>query len=251
MIDRMPVWMLARELEAARKRSDGYIMGATGQNPMKWGADSWWYKGQYSGKQLEKALYWRTHADRVWDCNGMAEGIYKDYSGVDINTRARYNYRDWCSSENKGEGMIPASKRVKGAAVFWGEKASKIHHVGYLIEPVKSDHPEGDWYLVEARGVMYGVVRTRLYSRKPNFWGWMDKYFDYDATEEPVSKTPSVQIEGGSCYVRSLPSKKGEVLGVARDGDVYPYIQENEPGWELIEFKGQNGWVSSKYGKIK
>lgn len=177
-IKRMPIGQFMAELRAAYKRGDGYIMCAKGQNPKKL---SDWYFDQYSGSQKTKALYWREHAARVWDCNGLAEGIYQDFSGVNINTKARYNYSGWCGE--KGTGMIPAAKRVPGAAVFWGEKASNIHHVAYLDEPVVADRPDGDWYILEARGVMYGVVRTKLYSRKPNFWGIMDKYFDYGDTD--------------------------------------------------------------------
>ena len=180
-IKRMPSLKFTTELRAALDRKDGYIMCATGQNPRKWAADSWWYT-QYSGKQRTKALYWREHAQRVWDCNGLAEGIYKDYSGVDINTKARYNYAQWCSV--KGSGIIPGKYRQPGAAVFWGDTASKIHHVAYLVEPVDPNKPTGDWYLIEARGVMYGVVKTRLLSRKPNCWGLMGKYFDYSANEQ-------------------------------------------------------------------
>jgi len=122
----------------------------------------------------------------------MAEGIYEKWSGVNINTKARYNYAQWC--DPKGTGMIPASMRVPGAAIFWGDRASSIHHVAYLDKPVDANNPSGDWYIIEARGVMYGVVRTKLYSRKPNFWGLMTKYFDYGNTSyTPVpAPTPTV-----------------------------------------------------------
>lgn len=178
----MPIILFVEQLVAAYKRKDGYIMSSTGQNPKKWPVTSWWFTQYTNAKQHAKALYWREHAERVWDCNGMAEGLYKDFSGVSINTQARYNYKDWC--DPKGAGMIPEEYRVPGAAVFWGSNAGNIHHVAYLIEPVKEGHPEGDWYLIEARGVMYGVVKTRLYERKPDFWGWMSKYFDYAAGVE-------------------------------------------------------------------
>ena len=175
---RMPAQAFVRALAAALERKDGYIMGATGQDPRDWPADSWWFT-QYDGnaRQKAKALYWRAHAAHVWDCNGLAEGIYRDYAGVNIDSKARYNYGQWC--DPKGSGLIPARSRVPGAAVFWGESASDIHHVAFLYRPVDEDRPEGDWYLIEARGVMYGVVETRLYSRDPDYWGWMTKYFDY------------------------------------------------------------------------
>lgn len=198
MSKKMPIGSFVNELRNAWRRSDGYIMGSTGQNPKKWSKSSWWFT-QYNGKQRTQALYWREHSARVWDCNGMSEGIYKDYTGVDINTKARYNYSQWCAP--KGSGMIPAQYRIEGAAIFWGDagKPGTIHHVAYLDAPVKAGHPEGDWYIIEARGVMYGVVRTKLYSRKPNFWGLMTKYFDYDN-----KVTTPVQIDTATFGSRTL-----------------------------------------------
>lgn len=190
MAKRIAISVFVDDLYAAYKRGDGYIMGATGQDPKKWSVNSWWFT-QYNNnpKQKAKALYWREHAAHVWDCNGLSEGIYKNHTGVDINTRARYNYSGWCNP--KGSGMIPVKYRVPGAAIFWGDTASSIHHVAYLYKPVVSDKPEGDWYIIEARGVMYGVVMTKLYERKPNFWGWMTKYFDYDNSESSPEPTPT------------------------------------------------------------
>ena len=183
-IQRVPIGQFMAEVRAAHKRRDGYIMGATGQNPRKWSKNSWWYT-QYSGKQKDKALYWRENAERVWDCNGLSEGIYQDITGVNINTKARYNYSGWCGI--KGKGMIPADKRVEGAAVFNGKTAATITHVMYLDKPVDPNNPRGDWYLIEARGVSYGVQRNRLYERGCDFWGIMDKYFDYgDADYVPA-----------------------------------------------------------------
>ena len=164
-------------------------MGATGQDPKKWSTSSWWFT-QYSGSQKTKALYWREHAARVWDCNGLAEGIYKDFSGVDINTQARYNYANWCTQ--KGTGTIPKNMRVPGAAVFiYSSSSGYITHVGYLWKPIDAGNPSGDWYVIEARGVMYGVVCTRLGDRSWNRWGLMEKYFDYSAVTSSSGSTSS------------------------------------------------------------
>lgn len=199
MANRMPIGQFVAELVAALNRGDGYIMGAYGQNPRTGYLDlsvttcksSWkengYYYTQYSGSQRTQALKWREKCTRVWDCNGMAEGIYELWSGVKIDSKARYNYAQWCGV--KGSGMIPVSKRVPGAAVFWSNSsASSIHHVAYLWKPVVEGNPEGDWYIIEAKGVMYGVVKSKLNSRKPNFWGIMDKYFDYANT---ITEAPS------------------------------------------------------------
>ena len=254
---------------------------------------------------------------------------------MDINTKARYNYAQWC--EPKGSGLIPAKYRVPGAAVFWSDSgAGSIHHVAYLYKPVKAGVPSGDWYLIEARGVMYGVVMTKLNDRRPNYWGWMTKYFDYDqpveyphdspavgerilkngmegadvkamqtnlirlgyscgkwgadgdfgdATEmalkkfqaehgleadgeygklsraamekaladieKPHDNPKTVKIVGGNCYVRTAPNTDGKALGVAHDGDSLPYGgQTSDNGWNLVEYKGQNGWVSGKYSRL-
>lgn len=210
MAERVSIKALVAELEAALNRKDGYIMGAYGQNPRtgyldlsvpeskcksSWKATGYYCYGQYSGQQREQAQKWRAKCTRVWDCNGMAEGIYQIHTGVCIDSKARYNYAQWCSI--KGSGIIPAKYRVPGAAIFWSNSgAGSIHHVAYLWKPVTAGKPEGDWYIIEARGVMYGVVSGKLLSRKPNFWGLMDKYYDYssEAVEVPVAPSEPVIV---------------------------------------------------------
>ena len=254
-IKKMPISKFNEGVYAAYARKDGYIMGSTGQDPKKWSKSSWWFT-QYTGKQLTQALYWRENAKRVWDCNGLAEGLYKDYSGVDINSKARYNYSAWCGT--KGTGLIPGNKRVAGAAVFWGDagKPSSIHHVGYLYKPVNASKPEGDWYLIEARGVMYGVVMTKLNSRKPNYWGYMTKYFDYSESIPAPATTPStvsgncINVRHGSYYVRTNPDKNASSIGIVRTGDQIPFLGEVSNGWYKVDYKNQIGWVSSKCGDI-
>lgn len=199
MSTKIPISTFVEEIEAALDRKDGYIMGARGQNPKTGSLDlnttkessSWkengYYYTQYSGSQRTKALYWREHATRVWDCNGLCEGIYEIHTGININQKARNNYAEWC--DPKGTGLIPAEYRVPGAAVFWKDDKSYIHHVAYLYKPVNEDKPEGDWYLIEARGVNYGVVKTKLNSRKPDHWGWMTKYYDYSENAVFIPET--------------------------------------------------------------
>lgn len=201
-------------LQEQVKEGAGYIMCSFGQNP-KTGyhdlsitdvKDAWksngWYYTQYSGRQREKALYWREHSKRVFDCAGLAEGCYQIKTGVNVNTKARFIYANWC--DKKGTGMIPVEYRVPGAAIFWGNTASSIHHVAYLEKPVKEGHPEGDWYFVEAKGVMYGVVRSKLYSRKPNYWGLMTKYYSYENTTAMVEDTSSTSQLGARVLKKGM-----------------------------------------------
>ena len=221
MAIKMPIGQFVSELNAAYARRDGYIMGAYGQNPRTGKLDlndtsvssSWkengYYFTQYSGSQKTQALKWRKNCTRVWDCNGLAEGIYQMFSGVSINTRARNNYSEWCSP--KGSGTIPAKYRVPGAAVF--KKSTYIHHVGYLVAPVKANNPSGDWYIIEAKGVMYGVVKTKLYDGGWNYWGWMTKYFDYGDT----ATVPTTVVE----------SNEFEILKKGSEGSKVTTLQKN------------------------
>lgn len=223
---KMPIALFVSQIGKALERKDGYIMGATGQNPRRWKPDSHWFTQYTNPRQREKALYWRAHAARVWDCNGLAEGLYRDYTGRSIDTQARYNYQNWCRP--RGRGVIPPDRRVAGAAVFWGDTASTIHHVAFLYRPVDPDDPRGDWHLIEARGVMYGVVETTLLRRKPDFWGWMTKYFEYPAVQAVSEDDPRLGdrvLESGVCGedVRALQQsliRLGYDLGrYGADGD--------------------------------
>ena len=67
------------------------------------------------------------------------------------------------------------------------------------------------------------------------------------ALEAPVN----VCISGGDLWVRSAPNTAGKALGVAKKGTKLPYGgQTSENGWYLVEYKGQNAWVSGKYSKL-
>lgn len=228
-MQRVPISTFVRELEAAYKRGDGYIMGAYGQNPRTgyldlsvttcksaWQPNGWCYT-QYSGAQRTQALKWRATCTRVWDCNGLAEGIYQIHTGICIDSKARYNYAQWC--DPKGAGLIPAKYRRPGAAVFWGDSASSIHHVAYLYKPVDAGNPAGDWYIIEARGVMYGVVRTRLNSRRPNYWGLMTRYFDYGADEgfQPVEQHLGDRILKNGCDGEDVRELQTDLIRLGYD----------------------------------
>lgn len=164
--------------ERAAKK-DGYIMGAVGQDPKKWSLSSWYFTQYKNASEHAKALYWREHAERVWDCQGLVEGWLSGKLGTSINVRARNNYASWCSK--KGTGKVPSAYRVPGCAVFiYSASAGYITHVGYMIEPVNKSDPSGDWWVCEARGVKYGVVMTKYSARGWNRWGLMTKYFDYE-----------------------------------------------------------------------
>ena len=59
-----------------------------------------------------------------------------------------------------------------------------------------------------------------------------------------------ILISGGNCYVRTAPNTSGSKLGIAKNGEKYSYGGETSGGWNLIDYKNQNGWVSGKYSKL-
>lgn len=321
-------------LSACADRHDGYIMGAVGQNPKalhEWYFNQYKDRSQYSAKQEAQALKWKETAERVWDCQGLADGYLTEVLGQKINVRARNNYASWC--DIKGAGDIPAERRVPGAAVFM-DNGSYIHHVGFLEKPVIPGVPGGDWWVVEAQGVLWGVVRTKLSKRNWNRWGWMTKYFEYEeaviddtlpaygwrnlrrgmvgedvkalqmdlialnysvgkwgadgefgmATEgaleafqlahgldmdgvagpetfakldellketgvpaEPDDTPMLIQISAGKTWnIRTGPSDKASVMGIAKRGELYAASGDTADGWIGIMVGGDRVWVSRK-----
>lgn len=64
--------------------------------------------------------------------------------------------------------------------------------------------------------------------------------------------TDHVQVTGGSVNIRTAPNTQtGKIIGVAHRGDIFPYQgKTSDNGWFLIEYKGQNAWISGKYAKL-
>lgn len=60
-----------------------------------------------------------------------------------------------------------------------------------------------------------------------------------------------VQIVNGQCWARSAPRvEAGNELGICRRGSAWNYGGQTDNGWLLIDYQGQNAWVSPKYGVI-
>ena len=82
--------------------------------------------------------------------------------------------------------------------------------------------------------------------------GVMNVGADYDALFKALYRY--VEITGNSVNVRSAPGTDSNVLGVAYKGDLLPYQGMTKAvdgrDWYLVEFEGQNGWVSSKYAEL-
>lgn len=61
-----------------------------------------------------------------------------------------------------------------------------------------------------------------------------------------------VIVTGESVYVRSAPSvETGKILGTVRKGKELEYQGIDRDGWHLVEYAGQNAWISGKWSEIK
>lgn len=172
------------------KHQTGYVMGADGRIA----TDGYIKSRAKSSYPLQWEAYYEAYkkwiGHPVIDCNAVAEAFYKIVTGTSIDTKARYNYANWCYPKSPAEPdkLLAGLPQMPGVAVFSGESAANITHVGFLLK--KYGPNPLDWYVLEARGKDYGLVITKLMSREWRWWGVMSKYFEYDLTADcPVEET--------------------------------------------------------------
>lgn len=130
----------------------GYVMGGDGRTA----TDDYIRaraKSSYGDKwesYYEDYKKWIGH--RVYDCNSLSEVFYKEQTGISIDTKARYNFADWCSrkSGTKKDLTLAGLPQLPGVALFSGPSAAGITHVGYLWK--KTGSGPLDWQVLEARG---------------------------------------------------------------------------------------------------
>lgn len=78
----------------------------------------------------------------------------------------------------------------------------------------------------------------------------LDEAFVNDPPENNI-KGKNVKIINGNCYIRLAPNKNSNDIGVAKRGEIYPYLNErSEDGWHKIMFGTGEGWVSGKYSEV-
>ena len=167
------------------------------------GTEPWHYlygtvKSKTTAARIEER--WRNHYSKTWtretydrataamspddyatDCQGLLDAYLTYELGEKTDVNADYNYRKWCT----GKGKISEIERPYelGEAVFMANSRGKMSHVGWVCG-LDSD---GELLVVEARGLSYGVVVTRLEARPWTHRGLMTKKFDY--TEDAQMET--------------------------------------------------------------
>ena len=182
--------------------SGAVLVGGTATNV---GADPWHYlygsvrtnttaariverwKNYYSSHGWSREAYDNATAkmqpdDYATDCQGLLDACLTYVQGEKTDVNADYNYRKWCT----GKGKTSEIERPYelGEAVFMANSGGKMRHVGWICG-LDSD---GEPLVVEARGLNYGVVVTRLEDRPWTHRGLMTKKFDYKEKEPMATK---------------------------------------------------------------
>ena len=168
-------------------------------------AERW--ENYYSSHGWAKASYDNATAgmqpeDYATDCQGLLDAYLTYVQGEKTDVNADYNYRKWCT----GKGKISEIERPYelGEAVFMANAKGRITHVGWICG-LDSD---GEPLVVEARGLNYGVVITRLESRPWTHRGLMTKKFNYKEDKPMATKfevvSPLLRGDGITAMQKAL-----------------------------------------------
>lgn len=112
------------------------------------------------------------NTDFATDCQGLLDAFLTYVCGEKTDINANMNYTNWCTTK----GKISEIDRpyVIGEALF-EYNGTKMNHVGWVCGFAADGVP----LAVEARGIAYGVVVTRMDKRNWTHRGLMTKKFDY------------------------------------------------------------------------
>ena len=168
------------------------------------GTEPWHYlygtvKSKTTAERIEER--WRNHYSKTWtreaydratacmspgdfatDCQGLLDAYLTYEFGEKTDVNADYNYRKWCTE--KGKTSEVERPYELGEALFMANSRGKMSHVGWIC----GTDSDGEPLVVEARGLSYGVVVTRLEARPWTHRGLMTKKFDYKEKEPMATK---------------------------------------------------------------
>lgn len=128
------------------------------------------------------------------DCQGLCDAYFTYEVGEKTDINAHMNYTYWCT--DKGKISEIDRPYVIGEALFT-YNGSKMKHVGWVC----GFAPDGDPYVVEARGIAYGVVITKLSGRNWTHRGLMTKKFDYSEEPEMINFNIISPMPSGEPYL--------------------------------------------------
>lgn len=156
-------------------RKSCYLMGTLGQTVTKDLLD-YCYKKYYNDiakAEFEKITKnWVSEKRQAFDC----EGVLDCFAGVDINANMCYKYNCSLKDSDALAAIRANASAYRGAAFFKVNGLGKIHHVGFLAGIADN----GDYLIIEAKGLRYGVIMSRYNLKDWQLCGIPDKLLSFD-----------------------------------------------------------------------
>lgn len=158
--------------------------------------DNYYSSHGWTREEYDKVTGDWSPEDWATDCQGLLDAWMTHEMNDKTDINAQMNYANWCT--DKGKISEIDRPYVIGEALFiYSSSARKMTHVGWVCGFTDS----GDVLAVEARGIRYGVVVTKMSNRKWTHRGLMTKKFDYaDPKVEPyVFRLQRPHLKGEEC----------------------------------------------------
>lgn len=155
------------------------------------------YKNTWTREAYDSATAAMRSGDYATDCQGLLDAYLTCELGEKTDVNADYNYKNWCGDKG-GSGEAERPYKL-GEAVFMANSRGRMTHVGWIC----GLDTDGEPLVIEARGLAYGVVITRLESRPWTHRGLMTKKFEY---KEDENMDKPVRLE------RTSPMMQGEYI---------------------------------------
>lgn len=201
--------------------------------------------------QDQRGTYWQELKKADYDPSQITVACEEDCtSGVSANVKAAGHDFGIKALENLPICTSRNMRQEFTKAGFVALTASKYLTSGDYLLP-------GDILLYENHHAACNITLGSKVKEQWNPSSYESQHKD-DELEPPVEEIPeyelpAVMITGSSVFVRKGPNTSYGQLGVAHQNDRLHYFGFAYPenGWLLVEYQGQTGWVSGKYGKIE
>ena len=160
----------------------------------------------------------------------------------------------------RGDVLVTKAKGHTVIVLSDGEKAEKNEEPALDIRGTVEIN-NGTWYMRSAPNKNASAIRTvkstdTVYYLGKEDSGWLYVRVNHQngwvsAKAGSINKAAAyILIGNGKWYVRSASNKSANVLGTVSEGERLVYQGQQQNGWYLVIFEGQNGWVSGKAGVI-
>ncbi len=169
------------------------------------------------------------------DCQGLLDAFMTYVEGEQTDINVAMNYAYWCTDKGPID-EIDRPYRI-GEALFCAAKTTgRMTHIGWVC----GFDSDGTPLAIEARGISYGVVVTRMDHRSWTHRGLMTVVFDYpDLPETPGACEPAAIVEDASVPAVSGKAPDELWFGGGSGTEADPYrISAPEHLMSLAEYVG-------------